>query len=419
MQRHMSDEDFPEFLHGLRTEELKRLPPGARVVLSGGANSRWYFDWFADNYDGSPDRHIGVEALAPKPDDLPDNAEWVASTLGDLSAVESGSVDLVFAGEVIEHLWADDIAGFLLESHRVLAPGGRIALDSPNRRVTQAIAWLHPEHTLEFTVDEIAELLELAGFDDVELRGVLRCYDRRRHRFLPIEPIEGAGLSRAERIETAADDPEDAFVWWAHGRRGDRAPDAEAVRGRVRDLFARYRPWRVQQLNVAAGVIEEVPYMGRVVRSAAGTQGVVTHGPYVCMPPGEWSVGIDVALAADAGTVPGDQVVAAVDVVAGGATIPLGETLVRASELAREPGWSTHRARFSLPQTTMGVEFRLRAEGGPPLITRLAVDLRPAEHVPPPAAATPPETLQLALRKVRGVAGRARALARERITKRA
>ncbi len=152
------------------------------MVLSGGANSRWYFDWFADNYDSSPERHIGVEALAPKPDDLPDNAEWVASTLGDLSAVESGTVDLVFAGEVIEHLWADDIAGFLLESHRVLAPGGRIALDSPNRRVTQAIAWLHPEHTLEFSVDEIAELLELAGFDDVELRGVLRCYDRRRHR---------------------------------------------------------------------------------------------------------------------------------------------------------------------------------------------------------------------------------------------
>jgi SAM-dependent methyltransferase len=406
----MSEEDFSEFLHGLRTQELRRLPPGARVVLSGGANSRWYFDWFDENYDGAPERHIGVEALAPKPDDLPANAEWVASTLGDLGAVETGTVDLVFAGEVIEHLWAEDIAGFLLESHRVLRPGGWIALDSPNRRVTQAIAWLHPEHTLEFTVDEIAELLELAGFDDVELRGVLRSYDRARHRFLPIMPIESGGLSRAERVETAADAPEDAFVWWAHGRRGDRAPDADAVRGRVQELFSRYRPWRVQQLNVAAGAVEEVPHVGRVVRSQPGAQGVVIHGPYVCMPPGEWSVGFELAIA-DGTAVAGDRVVAAVDVVCGGATIPLGETLIRASELARAPRWSTHRARFSLPTTTMGVEFRLRAEGGPALLAKLAVDLLPAQHVPPPPE---PDTLARAARKARGGARRARAWVRAR-----
>jgi SAM-dependent methyltransferase len=406
----MSDEDFSEFLHGLRTQELKRLPPGARVVLSGGANSRWYFDWFDENYDGTPERHIGVEALAPKPDDLPANAEWVASSLGDLSAVESASVDLVFAGEVIEHLWADDIAGFLLESHRVLRPGGWLALDSPNRRVTQAIAWLHPEHTLEFTVDEIAELLELAGFDDIDLRGVLRSYDPKRHRFLPISPIEGAGLSRAERVETAADHPEDAYVWWAHARRGDREPDADAVHGRVRDLFARYRPWRIQQLNVAAGAVEDVPHVGRVVRSQPGAQGVVIHGPYVCMPAGEWSVGMDLALA-DGSPVDPEQVVAAVDVVTGGATIPLGETLVHGAELARAPRWSTHRVRFSLPETTMGVEFRLRAEGGPALIAKLAVDLLPARHVPPPPA---PDRLERAVRKARGGARRVRTWARAR-----
>ena len=108
------------------------------------------------------------------------------------------------------------------------------------------------------------------------------------------------------------------------------------------------------------------------------------------MPPGEWSVGIDVALAADAGTIPGDQVVAAVDVVAGGATISRSARRwsARPNSRVSRAGART-AARFSLPQTTMGVEFRLRAEGGPPLITRLAVDLRPAEHVPRPRCRDP------------------------------
>jgi hypothetical protein len=82
----------------------------------------------------------------------------------------------VFGGQVIEHLWPDELSRFLVAAHRVLREGGWIALDSPNRRVTQAIEWLHPEHTVEFSVDEIVELLHLAGFDSVQVRGVLLAY---------------------------------------------------------------------------------------------------------------------------------------------------------------------------------------------------------------------------------------------------
>jgi len=96
--------------------QLQRLPAGARTVLHGGASGSWYFHWFDDNYPGSVERHIGVEAFGPRPDDLPVNVEWLAPTFGDMGPVADGSVDMVVGGQVIEHLWPQDVAGLLLES---------------------------------------------------------------------------------------------------------------------------------------------------------------------------------------------------------------------------------------------------------------------------------------------------------------
>ena len=73
-------------------------------------------------------------------------------------------------------------------------------LDSPNRRITQALDWAHPEHTVEFSVDEISELLGLAGFTDVQLRGVLVCYDSERNSLLSLEANLRGGLALAEAV---------------------------------------------------------------------------------------------------------------------------------------------------------------------------------------------------------------------------
>src|SRR5436309_3922234 len=115
--------DFNVFLHELRSRELERLPGGARTVLHGGSAGAWYFDWFREWYPTSVERHIGVDAFAERPADLPDGVAWLHRSLGDLEPVSDGEVDLVFAGQVIEHLWPEEITGFLLESHRVLRSG--------------------------------------------------------------------------------------------------------------------------------------------------------------------------------------------------------------------------------------------------------------------------------------------------------
>jgi SAM-dependent methyltransferase len=368
-------DDFHLFLHELRTRELERLPPGAKVVLSGGAADSWYFDWFESHYPTVVDRHIGVEALAPKPDGLPEHVEWLSMSLGDLSPVASRSVDLVFAGEVIEHLWPDDISGFLTSAHRVLRAGGRIALDSPNRRVTQAIDWLHPEHTVEFSVDEIVELLELAGFEDVHVRGVLLTYDTERHEYLPLHDLD-TPPGRQERVDRAAARPEDSLVWWAEATRGERTPDPEALRRRVRELFARFRRNRLGQTLSWAGEVADIPHLGRVIRAVPGEKGPMLFGPYMAMPAGSWEVVFELRLPNAGEHQPGGRV-ASLDVVHGSPPVTLARVDLTANDLAESSAWSRHAVRFDLDTTTMGVEFRVLSEGQVELWARVPVDLRP------------------------------------------
>ncbi|WP_028924750.1 class I SAM-dependent methyltransferase [Pseudonocardia acaciae] len=78
--------------------------------------------------------------------------------------VADAAVDVVANLQVIEHLW--DQAGFLAECARVLRPGGRLLVTTPNRitfspgRDTP----LNPFHTRELSAAELAGLLTDAGF---------------------------------------------------------------------------------------------------------------------------------------------------------------------------------------------------------------------------------------------------------------
>ncbi|RKT57191.1 class I SAM-dependent methyltransferase [Saccharothrix australiensis] len=94
---------------------------------------------------------------------------------GNLAALplRDASVDVVANLQVLEHLW--DQEGFLAECARVLRPGGRLLLTTPNRitfspgRDTP----LNPFHTRELAADELAGLLTGAGLA-VELLAGLR-----------------------------------------------------------------------------------------------------------------------------------------------------------------------------------------------------------------------------------------------------
>jgi SAM-dependent methyltransferase len=87
--------------------------------------------------------------------------------------VRSSTVDVVVNFQVIEHLW--DQEGFLAECARVLRPGSRLLITTPNRLTFSPgrDTPLNPFHTRELAPAELSELLRDAGFD-LEYLGGLR-----------------------------------------------------------------------------------------------------------------------------------------------------------------------------------------------------------------------------------------------------
>ncbi|MBO0855689.1 MAG: class I SAM-dependent methyltransferase [Nocardia sp.] len=139
-------------------------------VLEAGSGEGYGADMIADvaasviglDYDLGAAQH--VRAAYPR-------VEMIQGNLAQLPLVDGG-VDVVVNFQVIEHLW--DQAQFLRECLRVLRPGGRLLISTPNRitfspgRDTP----LNPFHTRELNADELSELLTEAGFRVQSMTGV-------------------------------------------------------------------------------------------------------------------------------------------------------------------------------------------------------------------------------------------------------
>lgn len=89
-------------------------------------------------------------------------AHFVRANLAALP-VPSASIDVLATLQVIEHVW--NHAEFVRECVRVLRPGGRIAVTTPNRLTFSPgrDVPLNPFHTKEFTASELTALLASNG----------------------------------------------------------------------------------------------------------------------------------------------------------------------------------------------------------------------------------------------------------------
>ncbi len=113
------------------------------------------------------------------------------------------SFDFVYSVEVLEHLHAEDVAAHLREVFRVLAPGGRYWLLTPNRLDTISsaqrfgvdVAASRDIHLKEWTYAELAHQLRRAGF--ASLRSPWR---NAKITWLPLLPVRW--FAAAERLPT-------------------------------------------------------------------------------------------------------------------------------------------------------------------------------------------------------------------------
>ncbi|GAA1219379.1 class I SAM-dependent methyltransferase [Prauserella alba] len=86
--------------------------------------------------------------------------------------VADARLDVVANLQVLEHLW--DQYGFLAECRRVLRPGGRLLLTTPNRLTftPDSDTPLNPYHTRELSPSELDEMIREAGFTVEWLAGL-------------------------------------------------------------------------------------------------------------------------------------------------------------------------------------------------------------------------------------------------------
>ena len=94
------------------------------------------------------------------------NITFIQSEVPPLKGIEDNSVDFVVTFQVIEHIKDDEM--FLQEIHRVLKPGGKVILTTPNVMMSLT---RNPWHTREYTPEQMGDVLE-SSFDNFELNGV-------------------------------------------------------------------------------------------------------------------------------------------------------------------------------------------------------------------------------------------------------
>ncbi len=84
----------------------------------------------------------------------------------DLGRYQNASFDMIVNGQAIEHVDENSGDHMLREIHRILRPGGILAIDTPNGRVCrmQQSSMINDDHKIEYTHAQLSEKLGRAGF---------------------------------------------------------------------------------------------------------------------------------------------------------------------------------------------------------------------------------------------------------------
>ena len=202
-----------EALHEARVQMVRQLPAAKRIVdLGGGADNQpegaLVVMGYPHNFDTltivEPPASGRHEIYQEVPNDLTEVptpqglVKYIYTSMSDLSTIESGSIDLVFSGESIEHVSYDECIKTLAEVRRILAPTGFFCFDTPNRALTKLQlpnSYINPDHKYEYTHQEMTRLLTNAKLAIIEEKGISWMPDSARtHNFRITEMMMNVGM---------------------------------------------------------------------------------------------------------------------------------------------------------------------------------------------------------------------------------
>lgn len=115
------------------------------------------------------DHYTGIDKYKSLTDELQEKypqADFKAMVIPPFSGLEDNSFDTVVSFQVIEHI--KDDKNFLKEIHRVLKPGGKAIISTPNKKMTLT---RNPWHVREYFANELITLCK-SIFSKVEANGI-------------------------------------------------------------------------------------------------------------------------------------------------------------------------------------------------------------------------------------------------------
>lgn len=176
-------------LHLARIEMVQSLLPSGNTILDIGGYSTAdqkgsllsmgypYLPKKLYILDLPPDQMMFPGPTWPNPVNYQNcKIEYVYRSMTDLSHFPKKSFDLIWSGESIEHISQQEAEQVLAQSYELLKPGGKLALDTPNRRATELLmpnSYIHPEHKLEYYFKDLSAMLSKHKFRIVQSKGII------------------------------------------------------------------------------------------------------------------------------------------------------------------------------------------------------------------------------------------------------
>ncbi len=108
--------------------------------------------------------------------------------------------DMIYMGQVVEHIYEDKLPAVLAWIKHHLAPNGRFCFDTPNRLITRFETgedrYIDPDHKREYTPEAFAALLRTAGFTIQKQWGILEMQNVTANQRLTVKDYyDGAQLA--------------------------------------------------------------------------------------------------------------------------------------------------------------------------------------------------------------------------------